>query len=128
MSTRPRRVPPARERCCASRSARSTCSTRASASPAPAPAGRAWRAPPEPVGRMSLEELSVLQGEGVAVLRHHHEGWDGGGYPGRLGGERIPLGARIFALADARDAITSACRYRGARPWREAVAVLSAQA
>ena len=52
---------------------------------------------------------------GCAVLvRHHHERWDGGGYPDGLAGEAIPLGARILAVADAYDAMTSARAYRPA--------------
>lgn len=42
----------------------------------------------------------------VPVIRHHHERWDGTGYPDRLAGERIPLAARIVAVADALDAMT----------------------
>ena len=48
------------------------------------------------------------------VVRHHHERWDGTGYPDGLGGEEIPLAARVFALADALDAITSNRPYRAA--------------
>jgi diguanylate cyclase (GGDEF)-like protein/putative nucleotidyltransferase with HDIG domain len=48
----------------------------------------------------------------AAVLRHHHEKYDGTGYPSQLSGEAIPLLARIFAVADAFDAITSARPYR----------------
>jgi putative nucleotidyltransferase with HDIG domain len=43
----------------------------------------------------------------IPIVRHHHERWDGTGYPDRLGGEEIPLIARIVAVADAFDAITS---------------------
>ena len=47
-----------------------------------------------------------------AIVRHHHEWWNGGGYPGGLQGEDIPLGARIVAVADAYDAMTSDRPYR----------------
>jgi len=55
------------------------------------------------------------------IIRHHHERWDGTGYPGRLSGEEIPLGARIVAIADAYDAITFGRPYRRARSHDEAV-------
>ena len=48
----------------------------------------------------------------VEVVRHHHERWDGTGYPDGLAGEQIPLWARIFAVADALDAMTSERPYR----------------
>ncbi len=58
----------------------------------------------------------------VALLAyHHHERWDGGGYPGELAGEAIPLGARIIAIADAFDAMTSDRSYQRRRSPREAV-------
>jgi HD-GYP domain-containing protein (c-di-GMP phosphodiesterase class II) len=50
-----------------------------------------------------------------AVVRHHHERWDGSGYPDGLAAEEIPLAARVFALADALDAITSDRPYRAAK-------------
>ena len=49
------------------------------------------------------------------IARHHHEWWNGTGYPHNLAGERIPLEARICALADVYDALTSARPYK--RPW-----------
>jgi cyclic di-GMP phosphodiesterase len=75
-----------------------------------------------PVGAQILAEVGQLRGEGIAIVRHHHERWDGSGYPDRLVGESIPLGARIFAVADTLDAMTSERPYRSARPWHEAVA------
>jgi PAS domain S-box-containing protein len=56
------------------------------------------------------------------VVAYHHERWDGTGYPWGLSGTAIPLGARIFAVADAFDAITSDRPYRKARPMSEAIA------
>jgi HD-GYP domain-containing protein (c-di-GMP phosphodiesterase class II) len=58
------------------------------------------------------------------VVRHHHERWDGAGYPGRLRGEEIPLWARIFAIVDTVDAITSDRPYRPARSLDVAIAEL----
>ncbi len=53
--------------------------------------------------------------ECVPLIRHHHERWDGTGYPTGLAGDEIPLGARIIAAADTYDAITSNRTYRDAR-------------
>ena len=47
-------------------------------------------------------------------MRHHHERWDGSGYPDGLAGEAIPVHARVFALADALDALTTDRPYRAA--------------
>ncbi len=55
------------------------------------------------------------------IARHHHEWWNGTGYPHNLAGERIPLEARICALADVYDALTSARPYK--RPWPHAASV-----
>ena len=55
------------------------------------------------------------------VVHHHHEWWDGSGYPEGLSGEAIPLEARIVALADALDSITSETSYKPARPMDEAI-------
>ena len=57
------------------------------------------------IGRQMIEKISFLHGA-VPIVRHHHERWDGTGYPVALRGEDIPLGARIFAAADAFDAMT----------------------
>ena len=51
-------------------------------------------------------------GDGHRMVRHHHEAWDGSGYPDGLAGEAIPLGARILAVADTFDALTSDRPYR----------------
>lgn len=57
----------------------------------------------------------------------HHERWDGGGYPRGLAGEAIPLEARIVAIADVFDALTSARPYKKAWPFDDAVAYLQEQ-
>ena len=58
----------------------------------------------------------------VALLAyHHHERWDGTGYPDKLTGEAIPLGARIIAIADAFDAMTSYRSYQAQRTPQEAL-------
>ncbi|MBI2218528.1 MAG: HD domain-containing protein [Candidatus Rokubacteria bacterium] len=65
---------------------------------------------------------------GAVVIRHHHERWDGSGYPDGLCAEAIPLGARVVAVADVWDALTSDRPYRPARQPLEAVRVLEAEA
>ena len=52
----------------------------------------------------------------LPVVLHHHESWDGDGYPGRLEGGAIPLSARIVAVADAFDAMGSDRPYRNGMP------------
>lgn len=64
----------------------------------------------------------------TAIVRHHHERVDGSGYPDGLAGEAIPIGARILAVADTFDAITSARPYRHARAHNEALDVLATEA
>jgi HD-GYP domain-containing protein (c-di-GMP phosphodiesterase class II) len=61
-------------------------------------------------------------------VRWHHERWDGGGYPDRLDGTDIPLGARVFAVADTLDAMTSDRPYRPAGRWDDAAAEIASQA
>jgi len=63
-------------------------------------------------------------GRALEIVRHYHERWDGRGYPDFLEGERIPLGARIFAICNAFDAITTRKPYRASRTMREAIAEL----
>jgi len=62
------------------------------------------------------------------IIRHHHERWDGTGYPGKLRGEGIPIGARIVGLVDAFDAITHDRPYRAARPLEQALDELGSAA
>jgi ribonuclease P protein subunit RPR2 len=77
-------------------------------------------------GARILRELGFLDAA-LDVVRHHHERWDGRGYPDGLAGARIPLWARIFAVADTVDAITSRRPYRRARSLDDAIAVLRAE-
>jgi ribonuclease P protein subunit RPR2 len=69
------------------------------------------------VGAEILSDVTLLEGPGLDVVRSHHERWDGDGYPDGLAGDEIPVGARIFALADALDAMTSDRPYRAALGW-----------
>jgi HD-GYP domain-containing protein (c-di-GMP phosphodiesterase class II) len=66
-----------------------------------------------------LEGIPFFRGA-IEIIAAHHERHDGSGYPRGLAGEEIPFGARIFAVADAFDAITSHRPYRNAQPYRVA--------
>jgi ribonuclease P protein subunit RPR2 len=72
------------------------------------------------LGEQLLRDVDLLNGEGLPVVRHHHERWDGLGYPDGLAGRQIPVAARIFTVADVLDAITSDRPYRAARSWDDA--------
>jgi ribonuclease P protein subunit RPR2 len=72
------------------------------------------------LGEQMLEGVSFMSSECLSVIRSHHERWDGDGYPDGLGGDEIPLGARVFAVADALDAITSDRPYRRQQSWEYA--------
>ena len=73
------------------------------------------------VSKLGHDELT-------AMVRHHHERLDGTGYPDGLAGDSIPLGARILAVADTFDAITSTRAYRRASVHRKALDILAADA
>ncbi|MDT5294194.1 MAG: cyclic di-GMP phosphodiesterase [Acidobacteriota bacterium] len=74
-------------------------------------------------GRQILRGIEFLEGA-ARVVAQHHERWDGSGYPLGLKGVEIDLNARIFAVADAFDAITSDRVYRSGRPYESAAAEL----
>jgi HD-GYP domain-containing protein (c-di-GMP phosphodiesterase class II) len=63
------------------------------------------------MGMEILGEIEFLK-PATAVVLHHHERWDGGGYPNRVAGTDIPLGARIFAVVDVFDALVNDRPYR----------------
>lgn len=63
----------------------------------------------------------ILNEETIDVIRHHHERFDGQGYPDKLKGEAIPLGARIFSVVDAFDAMTTDRPYRNAMSFTQAM-------
>jgi response regulator RpfG family c-di-GMP phosphodiesterase len=79
------------------------------------------------LGEQMIGDAALLRGEGARVVRSHHERWDGNGYPDGLRGSEIPLGARIFSVADALDAMTSDRPYRKARRWGDAVAEIAVE-
>src|SRR4051794_10870033 len=77
------------------------------------------------IGSDILRDVDFL-GEGKLVVRHHHERWDGTGYPDGLRGEEIPLAARVFAVGDALDALTTDRPYRHASSFQHAREEISA--
>jgi ribonuclease P protein subunit RPR2 len=80
------------------------------------------------LGEAILGNVTLLSGEGLKVVRSHHERWDGTGYPDGLAGTDIPIAARIFALVDAMDAMTTERPYRQPLTWEEATDEVLAQA
>jgi len=70
-----------------------------------------------------LDKMSFLEQE-ISIVRAHHEKWNGRGYPDGIAGTAIPLGARILAVADAFDAMTSSRSYHKPRTPAEAVKIL----
>jgi diguanylate cyclase (GGDEF)-like protein/putative nucleotidyltransferase with HDIG domain len=74
-------------------------------------------------GARIIDRLGFLN-DAVPAIRHHHERFDGTGYPDRLTGEEIPLGARIIHVADALDSMLTTRIYRAARPAAEALGEL----
>jgi putative nucleotidyltransferase with HDIG domain len=91
-------------------------------------------------GRLTREERAIIElhpltgskivrdidflGEARDVIRSHHERWDGKGYPDRLAGTAIPLAARVFAVADTLDALTTTRPYRRASSFAKAHAII----
>jgi putative nucleotidyltransferase with HDIG domain len=74
-------------------------------------------------GARIIDRLGFLN-DAVPAIRHHHERFDGRGYPDGIAGEEIPLGARIIHVADALDSMMTTRTYRAARPVDDAVAEL----
>jgi putative two-component system response regulator len=94
--------------------------------------------PLDPEERRVMEQHTVV-GERICaplrsfrnvlpIIRHHHERWDGSGYPDGLKGEAIPLTARILQITDVYDALTTDRPYRRALPAPEALAIMHAEA
>jgi diguanylate cyclase (GGDEF)-like protein/putative nucleotidyltransferase with HDIG domain len=78
-------------------------------------------------GARIIDRLGFLQ-DAVPSIRHHHERFDGTGYPDKIAGDEIPLGARIIHVADALDSMLTTRIYRAARPVNEALAEVKAKA
>jgi diguanylate cyclase (GGDEF)-like protein/putative nucleotidyltransferase with HDIG domain len=76
------------------------------------------------IGVRILEKMSFLDRE-VVIIKHHHEKWNGQGYPDRLTRTAIPLGARIIAVADIFDALTATRAYHAARTISDALGMLT---
>jgi len=76
------------------------------------------------IGVRILEKMSFLDEE-IAIVRSHHEKWNGQGYPEGLSNTSIPLGARIMAVADALDALTASRSYHRSRSLAEAVEIVA---
>lgn len=83
---------------------------------------RVMRVHPD-IGARIVEGIPFLQ-ETLPVIRYHHERWDGSGYPVGLKGKDIPIQARIFAVADVFDALTSSRNYRNKFSAEEAIKYL----
>ena len=80
------------------------------------------------LGQQMLADVVLLRSKGLEVVRSHHERWDGRGYPDQLKADEIPLAARVFAVADTLDAMTTDRPYRRAGSWRAASAEIVDQA
>ncbi|GGK39856.1 hypothetical protein GCM10008955_37110 [Deinococcus malanensis] len=78
-------------------------------------------------GHEIASRIPTLSPGALQVIRHHHERWDGSGYPDRLAGAEIPLLARIFAVCDVYDALTGERSYKRAWTHQDAMAELLAQ-
>src|SRR6201996_9342112 len=75
------------------------------------------------IGAQIVRGIEFLA-QAAQVVRHHHERWDGTGYPDGLAGEDIPLAARVFAVADVLDALTTLRPYRPPSPLTDARAMI----
>src|SRR5438105_2088946 len=79
------------------------------------------------IGHQMLKDVPFLHSS-LSGIRHHHERWDGTGYPDTLGGETIPMQVRILSVADVFDALTSDRPYRDAMSIGDAVELITREA
>jgi len=79
---------------------------------------------------MAYQMLSPIKylKEAIIIPYYHHERWDGSGYPHKLKGDDIPMQARMFAVVDVWDALSSNRPYRKKMPHREVVEYLKKEA
>lgn len=75
------------------------------------------------IGEKICQPLRTMKGV-VPIIRHHHERWDGSGYPDNLTGDRIPYLAQVFQLIDIYDALTSERPYKAAFTPEESLALM----
>lgn len=80
-----------------------------------------------PKGVKILENIRQLENV-VVIIKHHHEKYNGKGYPDKLSGELIPLGARIIAVSDAYDGMVSDRPYRKGMPHDKAISIIGKDA
>jgi HD-GYP domain-containing protein (c-di-GMP phosphodiesterase class II) len=80
------------------------------------------------IGEKILTIMMPENGVILGAVRHHHERWDGRGYPDKLGGENIPMLARMIALADTFDAMTTARPYSTPKTWDRGFEILRLEA
>ncbi|MBN8714311.1 MAG: HD domain-containing protein [Xanthomonadales bacterium] len=73
------------------------------------------------------DQTLTQRDEAAAIVRHHHEHFDGSGYPDGIGGEEIPLAARLLSVVDSYDAMTESRAYHRVRSHQEALAVLESE-
>ena len=78
------------------------------------------------IGAEIVGRVEFLEGA-IDVVRSHHERWDGHGYPDGIAGEQIPLAARVFAVADVLDALTTDRPYRPASPFAVARQMITSE-
>ena len=79
------------------------------------------------IGEQLVGHVPLLQGAGLDVIRSHHEHWNGAGYPDGTAKDTTPVAARIFAAADALDAMTDERPYRSPLSWDQALTELTKQ-
>jgi ribonuclease P protein subunit RPR2 len=79
------------------------------------------------IGHQMLKDVGFLHSS-LSGIRHHHERWDGRGYPDTLAGDTIPMQVRILSVADVFDALTSDRPYRDAMPPAEAMEQIMSEA
>lgn len=72
------------------------------------------------IGAEVIEQVKFLQ-DISTIIHHHHEAWDGSGYPDQISGDKIPLGSRIIAVCTAYDAMVHERPYRPARDVEDAI-------